>query len=445
MDRKDLFPDINLSILEQRARTWATQRYSGIKKISLFRSEVHEVEPQYVLVAEIYPKVPLTQMREIDNDIRSYLEKDLTTYPDTDRGSNFLGEKHQETIQYLKAVKRQIKRIKKIGKTTANSTINNLESYIHLWEQQIPDYKHAIEFLVKYKRSWNDWADSTCLHIKDDLMEVFKKEDPSPQNVTDFLNKWFGYQKTPDDEEPPIHLVDIKTEHVLYDQDEIIPAESLSKIATEKSKGIEFAFLQEGPTWKLTFKGKSYSGLRGSGFEILHYLVCRPKKAINIIDLVKEFDTKTDPDGIEKSQKTYVDDQNDKKRIPKNKRRDSREIIDDQTRNQVKEHYESLQKELKEAEAHNDSGRKERIQEELYSLETYVTKYLKDERLSPRFSDELSVAINRIGKRLTRALKQIEKYDKNAYHHFKAALGNIYTFLLSYNPHKDIPWVTHKK
>jgi hypothetical protein len=138
MNYQKLYPEINLSILEQKARTWATKRYPGIERILLFRSHVPEL--QYILVAEI---------RNLDAEIP------------------------------------------------------------HL--QDIPEPKKKAEF-AKFR---NDWSDPTCLHIRDDLINVLKTEKPSSENVSQFLDQWLCYAKT-SEEELLEDLVDVESVKVLY-------------------------------------------------------------------------------------------------------------------------------------------------------------------------------------------------------------------------------------
>ena len=47
----------------------------------------------------------------------------------------------------------------------------------------------------------------------------------------------------------------------------------------------KFAFYPEGPTWTITYDGETIRGLRGKGFQYLHYLVANQNKQFFSSDL----------------------------------------------------------------------------------------------------------------------------------------------------------------
>lgn len=95
--------------------------------------------------------------------------------------------------------------------------------------RDIPEPKKKAEF-AKFR---NDWSDPTCLHIRDDLIDVLKTEKPSSENVSEFLDQWLCYAKTPEDELPN-ELINPKTECVLYEKKEGPPLDDIHAISNHK-------------------------------------------------------------------------------------------------------------------------------------------------------------------------------------------------------------------
>ena len=212
----------------------------------------------------------------------------------------------------------------------------------------------------------------------------------------------------------------------------------------------QYAFYSEGPTWTITFDGKTIRGLRGKGFEYLHHLVSNkfndiypsefmqlssapendfrdPNKQINLpIDF---------EDGAEKRDVDF--DEIFARDFPI-------ETLDDQFLEEIKKERTRLHKEVKEAAGNNDLDRKEKAIKDLERFKWHIAEYLGKKGKIKIFKDGTKKTKDRIAVNINRALNRIQKENKAAYKHFKWALGSLYTEQLSYRPSEDIDWHTYK-
>jgi hypothetical protein len=199
----------------------------------------------------------------------------------------------------------------------------------------------------------------------------------------------------------------------------------------------ENVFRQEGPSWTIIYEGKTLSGLKGRGFEIIHFLVQNKDKSFHVSKLSKEID-KIDPNYIQTSDNLNSDMEHkpsDKGTV------DGRDMIYGNSLQDFKEYRRDLKNELRVAEENNDTGRIEKLKVEMEEFESYASSYLTKDGKSRKFSDDTIKAKERIRKRITRALAVIKKHDENTWRHFNRSLGPI-NFSLSYTPDKNIDWLT---
>ena len=199
-----------------------------------------------------------------------------------------------------------------------------------------------------------------------------------------------------------------------------------------KAHGEQFALIQTGPTWKIIFAGKEIAGLRGKGFRIIHYLVSNPQKFFQAKDLSALINPPINSYTKIIEDSGYAED--DEK-----ERGDS--LSSDPTANgktwevMITRMIE-LKEELSDAERDNDLGRKERIQEELEQIQSYLTRSTGDARF---FMDENIRVKNTIIKSISRALDKIYQFDPTIGRHFRNALKPISRF--SYHPDQPIKWI----
>ncbi|MEW6290963.1 MAG: hypothetical protein AB1545_14025 [Thermodesulfobacteriota bacterium] len=57
------------------------------------------------------------------------------------------------------------------------------------------------------------------------------------------------------------------------------------EIAKGRRNEAEYAFFKEGDTWTIIFEGKSFRGLRGLGYEYIHYMINRPGESFSHFEL----------------------------------------------------------------------------------------------------------------------------------------------------------------
>jgi hypothetical protein len=205
----------------------------------------------------------------------------------------------------------------------------------------------------------------------------------------------------------------------------------------------QYAFYEEPPTWTIIFDGKPIRSLRGEGFRYIHYLVKHMRDEISVQDL----------EGLEGSPVEVIPSCG--KTIPRKPRDDeghekgssveepawsAQELGDKRYLKEIKIRIAELNEEIAEAEQQDDIGRKEKsnieldaIMEELKNL-TIPGGGLKE------FKAENAKLIDKIGRSIDRAIKQLTKSNEKAGTHFRESLKPIYSPSPCYNPKVDIKW-----
>jgi hypothetical protein len=252
--------------------------------------------------------------------------------------------------------------------------------------------------------------------------------------VTDQFDKVDREQRKPDYFEDYVKLTDFaeyveKVERI-YQLPLPLPSRLYfddSRPSSDNVAESPYVFLQEGPSWTITYEGKTVRGLTGKGFAIIHYLVSNKGKTFSIADLAREFDK------VEYRMAT-----------------DSANIIEDKSMieglesplEKLKHAYGELKNDLRKAEDANDLPRIEKAKHELQEFEKHAAQDLNIHGKTRKFSNETFKAKDRIRRRIERALDILKQHDENTYLHFRRVLSPINSFFHSYNPDRPINWHT---
>lgn len=201
-----------------------------------------------------------------------------------------------------------------------------------------------------------------------------------------------------------------------------------------------YAFLKKGPSWTITYEGSELNGLRGKGFEIIHFLVSNKTKLFNINDLIKEF-VKSDSINGPQTERGELDEMNQKQDVDK-EYVDVDSMSDDEAINEYKSQYNFLRAELAKAQANNDLGRIKNAVEQLDKFQKQMATIINKSGKSRFFGNNIIRAKDMFRQRLKRALNTIKKDDENIWRHFYNSLRPINSFFHSYRPDRDIDWLT---
>lgn len=213
----------------------------------------------------------------------------------------------------------------------------------------------------------------------------------------------------------------------------LFPADSAAEIQQKN------VFRKEGPTWTIVYEGIKLRGLRGKGLEEIHYLIIHREKIFHTDELARqvdgqmpempyqEYDQRSDDTSRESQEKDFVD---------------HRDIIFGESVEKMKEHYYYLKQEIREAENDNDLGRKDKAEKEFAEFNAHYSSYFGKNGRSRRFIDTSTKTKNRICKRIERALDSIKEEDEKTWRHLIRALAPINSFFHSYQPDRDINWLT---
>nr|BDD44340.1 hypothetical protein 16 [Desulfobacterales bacterium] len=208
-------------------------------------------------------------------------------------------------------------------------------------------------------------------------------------------------------------------------------------IASKAKSHVDYGFFREGPTWKIVYNGKSLTGLKGKGFEYIHYLVKHPNSEYHTDELAKEsLDSMQDANHYAEKE-----NQREPERIAVNSL-DHRDIADPKYIKEMKDKLNYLNQELREANESNDPHRIQMAEEEIEEYKAHFAQMLKPRGQSRKFADATTRTMNRITKSIERALKTVKKHDESTWNHFNSALSPIHAYFLSYTPDREISWIT---
>ncbi len=202
----------------------------------------------------------------------------------------------------------------------------------------------------------------------------------------------------------------------------------------------QYVFRKTGPTWTIVYKGKELNGLKGKGFQFIHYLVLHERKGFYTNDLAKEVE-KVHPDMLREFSRLQ-EVGSDSNNIKGKNHIDHRSMIDDKYEKDLKEQRDYLAQELRKAENDNDLPRIQKFRAKYEELGTYLHQLIRPNGKPRKFGDSTTRTKERITKAIKRALQEINDHDENTWRHFNSALSPIHSYKLSYTPDRHIDWLT---
>jgi len=197
----------------------------------------------------------------------------------------------------------------------------------------------------------------------------------------------------------------------------------------ESFKEAQFAFYNEGPTWTITFKGKTLRGLKGVGFQYINYLVMNQERRyhtneLNILDI-----------------QTDVRQSNFDKELSSDSGDSDQHIKTDETaKQQYKVRIKELHKKKEEAKRNNDLATLETAQEEYETILSLLKKDFTPSGKPRIFRDGTHKVKDRIVQAIRRAILSIKEHDPDLADHFRKALQPINNPTQCYNPDQKVDW-----
>ena len=400
------FPELNLEELQNRAKDWVDYFYAVIfEKILLYH---HDKRPLlYSHDKRRYELIPKeSRIFHYWRSIEYVLVFVVSNFQDINL-SNI-------ELYPVTSVKREFKL--------------DVERFYELWEW-IPSLKQILN-PDQFVNSPTD-IDRHHLFNSDFCNKVYNS--PTDEN---FYKKWRTILKRPHEELDRDFVRDDKPHWVLY------PAEPVLVVEHEAQPN-RYEFYQEGPSWTIIYEGEVLRGLKGKGFEELHFLVKNERKIFHINEIIQETE-KVPPDSLSKTAEFNAKQgKNDKTSKDSTNHRD---LADDKFKKELKEKRISLQKAVQEAENNNDIPRLEKAKMELERFYKFRAEYFGKNGKARKVVDETTNSKNRVNRRIERALKEIKKYDENTFNHFHTAIKKTNNnYFLQYNPVRHIDWITEKK
>lgn len=195
-----------------------------------------------------------------------------------------------------------------------------------------------------------------------------------------------------------------------------------------------YALYKDGASWTLVFDGKKISGLRGSGFKYIQYLVQHRGRQFSTEEISML-------DGVTsgKADRSY-ENQEALRAVKAGSPDVSQKIGDRRVISNLKKALGDLCQEREQATENNDVGRLDKINEQITQYEEYLREYIGIGAHGRQFNNESKRTQRRITKSVERAVKQLEKYDLRVYRHFITAIHPINSFSLSYTPLEPLDW-----
>ncbi|HSM48564.1 MAG TPA: hypothetical protein VK872_12155, partial [Draconibacterium sp.] len=186
-------------------------------------------------------------------------------------------------------------------------------------------------------------------------------------------------------------------------------------VTNEKDGNKRYSFKQNGKAWTLVFDWKKTDGLLGIGFVYIDYLLKNAGKVFSPNELyglrgINASQSSMTKDEM-KAEKLFIDEN-----IPD-------PIYDEKAKNEIKKKLYQLKNEIEEAVGYGYLEEAEKLRKEFYRLTDHalIASVKSRNRLNKGQSND-ERTINRVGKSIGRALKQIEKYDRIAFEHIKKGI-----------------------
>ena len=250
-------------------------------------------------------------------------------------------------------------------------------------------------------------------------------------NSQDYIDEYVEIVQRKDFSFSSIYILNLKYLQKLY---AIHRKESLNEA--------KYAFYQEGPTWVITFNGTTIRGLRGKGFDYLHYLVSNKNTSYNPEEL-------NQIDGYSQEQTEKFNSESDliltdKKYKYSNSNGSGIHHMDmlyGKSENELKKEYYRLRKNKDDAERSNDPILIQQAKENYDNFMEFFSEYASKGGRKKKFEKKEHKNLkNKVAINLKRALERIRKENPTIWKHFDESLSSPYSNDLYYRPPEDLEW-----
>lgn len=201
----------------------------------------------------------------------------------------------------------------------------------------------------------------------------------------------------------------------------------------------QYIFKRTGPTWSITYNDKQLDGLRGTGFQYIYYLIQNPAKPFHTNELAGIDATPVSKE-LSQRRKLEFGKSQQEGQFKKNATTDNVSKIEEKQVAELKKESNRLAQEKRKAEESGDQHRADKAKKEYEDFRKFAADSLKPNGTLIRTEDVKTK--DRITKAIDRAVGSLLEHDKGTCQHFRAALKPINSFNLSYDPDREIIWLT---
>jgi hypothetical protein len=157
---------------------------------------------------------------------------------------------------------------------------------------------------------------------------------------------------------------------------------------------VDYAFYRDGPSWVITFKGRSTPIEDLRGLYDYAYLLARPTQTVSALDLMLAT-AKHDPDASRR-----MSDPREREQAGMDDK--FARVLDDAAIRDLKAQVDDLKRDLARAEENHDESQTERLQDELEQIQSFLATNIKQ-----RFPDDRKKAQTAVYRRMILARKRI--------------------------------------
>jgi tetratricopeptide (TPR) repeat protein len=204
-------------------------------------------------------------------------------------------------------------------------------------------------------------------------------------------------------------------------------AESQSGRADADTAGREAVFHSEGDFWTIAYRDRSFRLKDMKGLHYIAYLLGHQDERFHVRDLVAIVGGNA-LSAAAAELRTHPD------------RSDAEPILDHKAKAEYRARLSDLRAELDEAEQMNDSGRAERIRQELEFVNDELSAAVGLAGRDRKMSDQSERARLRIGRVIRWALSEIREHDPSLGHHFSTCIHTGYYCAYTPDPRQQLSW-----
>ena len=187
----------------------------------------------------------------------------------------------------------------------------------------------------------------------------------------------------------------------------------------------EAVFRNEGDFWEISYLHRSFRLKDIRGLRYIAYMVAHPNERFHVQELSASLG-----DGLPAgSSEPSLQD-----------REDGPPILDRKAKADYRARLAELRDDLDEAQRMNDTGRAERIREELEFVNDELSAAVGLNGRDRKMSDPAERARKRVGKAIRSALSAIREHDPSLAHHLTTCIRTGYYCAYLSDPYQLLPW-----